>query len=673
MKRLLGLLIACAAAGAFAAAAPSDLQQQLDLLVRQGYDQPEPALAAIDALQAQLRDDAGAQRSLWLARGLIEARDGRETAALTSAQHLRTLAQRSGDVLARADAELVLATLDEIGGRSSADHAQAASADYEQQCGNEAAPPRTDCDHRSRWSAQRLLGTRAVAEGNTVRARTQFRASLEIARNARDPYREAWSLASLAGTHALAGEFDPALKLLAQAQRLAGAEGSEEIVARVKLSEAKILALRGDAVQSMHASEEGLRHARAARSPRLAALFLASLSDDYAKQGRPQDALKAVEQALPVMRRHHDQRNERILLHNAALARLGLGQITGAKKDMEQMLTLWQNSGSGDEAQALREFGDALAAAGDLRGALELYHRERKLTDDMMARNREAALKELQARYDREAKQRNIELLERDNTLKTAQIENRALLQRIWTLVAATLALAVLFAVLLYLRVRETQRQLVQSQARLRVQSERDALTGLANRRHFQDVMLARGGQRAFEGSLLLVDIDHFKHVNDRHGHAAGDEVLVEVAHRLAQAVREDDLVVRWGGEEFLVFAPALKADALEAFAERLLHGIGGTAIDTASGALRVTASIGHAHFPLAPHQVQLSWERALNLADMALYTAKSLGRNRAIGIEAVQAQDAESLAAMEADFERAWTEGHVTLRTIEGPEAAPA
>jgi diguanylate cyclase (GGDEF)-like protein len=378
--------------------------------------------------------------------------------------------------------------------------------------------------------------------------------------------------------------------------------------------------------------------------------------------------LRAVERALPTVRRHRQVIAERTLLHNASLARLGLGQLAGAKKDFEQMLTLWGSSGEADQAIVLREFGAALAAAGDLAGALELYHRERKLAADIMARNRESAVRELQARYDREAKQRSIELLERDNALKTARIGNRALLQKVWTLLAATLAAAVAFAVLLYLRVRETQRQLEHSHARLRVQSERDALTGLSNRRHFQDVMRQRGAHHAFEGALLLVDIDHFKHVNDQHGHACGDEVLVEVARRLGEAVRSDDMLVRWGGEEFLVFAPRLDAAALDAFAERLLRAVAAEPVHCSDSALRVTVSIGHGHFPLAPSGLRLTWERAVNFVDMALYTAKSLGRNRAVGIAAVHADDADALRAVERDFERAWTEGTVVLRVSDGP-----
>ncbi|HEY8706788.1 MAG TPA: GGDEF domain-containing protein, partial [Burkholderiaceae bacterium] len=200
-------------------------------------------------------------------------------------------------------------------------------------------------------------------------------------------------------------------------------------------------------------------------------------------------------------------------------------------------------------------------------------------------------------------------------------------------------------------------------------QSERDPLTNLANRRHFQTVMtrLCRSG--GFDGALLLVDLDHFKRVNDVHGHAAGDQVLVEVARRLNDAVRGDDLVVRWGGEEFLILAPRATAEQAQQIAARVLGVVGNTPIDVGTQRLRVTASIGHARFPLPPHGAEVPWEQAINLADMALYTAKNQGRNRAIGITAAAAATAEALRAVEADFDRARHEGRVTLLQTPGPE----
>jgi diguanylate cyclase (GGDEF)-like protein len=177
-------------------------------------------------------------------------------------------------------------------------------------------------------------------------------------------------------------------------------------------------------------------------------------------------------------------------------------------------------------------------------------------------------------------------------------------------------------------------------------------------------------GTGAFEGALLLVDIDHFKHVNDGHGHAAGDLVLCEVARRLNEAVRSDDLVVRWGGEEFLVLALKVPAAQAEALAERVLRLVGDTPVTVQGLPVQVTVSIGYARFPLPPNVLPVAWEQAINLADMALYTAKNQGRNRAVGIVAAQAPEAPELRRIEADFDRAWHEGRVTLKVATGPVA---
>ncbi|MES1161949.1 MAG: GGDEF domain-containing protein, partial [Rhizobacter sp.] len=308
---------------------------------------------------------------------------------------------------------------------------------------------------------------------------------------------------------------------------------------------------------------------------------------------------------------------ERVLINNAGIAKIGLGRVAEGRRDLTRLLDLWRQSGeTGRQASTLLEFGEALAAAGDARGALELYHQERALTAELMRANRATALKEMQTRNDADARQRDIELLSRDNALKTAALANRDLLQRIWWLLAAVMALAVVLVTILYRRVRETHQKLEASHVQLQAQSERDPLTNLANRRHFQAVMTTLCANGGFEGALLLVDIDHFKHVNDVHGHAAGDQVLVEVARRLNEAVRNEDLVVRWGGEEFLILAPRAASEQAEQMAARVLRILGqapiavgadaGVGNAAASHALRVTASIGYARFPLAPYETEV-------------------------------------------------------------------
>ena len=384
------------------------------------------------------------------------------------------------------------------------------------------------------------------------------------------------------------------------------------------------------------------------------------------------DALKAAERGLPIARRHQDRRTELALTNNAGLAKIGLKRVDDGLRDLARVEELAQAAGLGAlRAEVLREYDEALAAAGDARGALALFHRERAISAEVMRAHREAALKQLQERNHAERQQRNIELLARDNQLKAATLANRDLMQKVWALAALVLLLAAAAVLMVYRRMRATQRQLQSNQASLRVQSERDPLTNLANRRHFLSVMQtsrALGG--GFEGALLLVDIDHFKHVNDGHGHAAGDLVLCEVARRLTEAVRGDDLVVRWGGEEFLVLALQVPTEQAEQLAERVLSHVGDRPVIVQGKPVRVTVSIGYARFPLPPDVLPVAWEQAINLADMALYTAKNQGRNRAVGIVAAQAPSPPDLRHIEGDFDRAWHEGRVTLKVAPGPMA---
>jgi diguanylate cyclase (GGDEF)-like protein len=680
MKRWLALAMLAwagtACASGLAMHQPGSLDDRLDAMVREGYDHPAEAVRRIEQLSAASPELPA--RTVVQALGIVQGQAGRIADAGARAERLLALSREQQDPLAAASSNLVRAVVAETAGQLdvAAALAQSASTVFESACPR-TAPPAPNCDYRALWRALQLLERRAVSLGQLQAAQGHAQAALELADGAGDPWRKAASLSALAYIAARSGQADVALRTIAQARRMAAGLQDPVALARVKLNEARVADLRGDADLGLRATEEAYALAQKAGARRLQALLLVNLSDSYVRRGRAADALRAAHEALPTVREFNDLRAERSLVNNAGLAKIGLNRIAEGKQDMQRVLDDRVRSGAvADQAQTMREFGEALAVAGDARGALELYHRERQVSRELMQRNRDIVLKEMQTRYDAEAKQRSIDLVRSDNALKTTALSNRALMQRIWLLVAAVLALSVVLAVLLVRRVRETQRQLQASHTLLRVASERDPLTNLANRRHFHAVMQASpaGGAAGFAGTLLLIDIDHFKHINDGHGHAAGDVVLVEVARRLNEAVRDDDLVVRWGGEEFLVLAGPLGTEQADQLAARILSSVGGTPVligrDAGDAAIWVTASIGYACFPLPPYSVPVQWEQAINLADMALYTAKSQGRNRAVGLVSANAPDAAALRGIEGDFERAWHEEQVTLRQTAGPGA---
>ncbi|MBI4184049.1 MAG: diguanylate cyclase [Proteobacteria bacterium] len=159
----------------------------------------------------------------------------------------------------------------------------------------------------------------------------------------------------------------------------------------------------------------------------------------------------------------------------------------------------------------------------------------------------------------------------------------------------------------------------------------RDPLTGLLNRRGFEARLAEEVGRCRRYGrplSLAMLDLDHFKKVNDTYGHPVGDEVLAAVAARLTAGMRGNDIAARYGGEEFIVLLPETTAEAALTVAERLRRRLAETPVATAAGrALPVTVSIGVAAFP----GVGEGAEALIAAADRALYAAKEAGRNRVV------------------------------------------
>jgi two-component system, cell cycle response regulator len=178
-------------------------------------------------------------------------------------------------------------------------------------------------------------------------------------------------------------------------------------------------------------------------------------------------------------------------------------------------------------------------------------------------------------------------------------------------------------------RILNLQDDLIAAREELRFRATHDVLTGISNRGTVMDALrneLSRHVREQRSFGVILVDIDHFKNVNDTYGHLCGDEVLQAVSRRLKECVRPYDTVGRYGGEEFLIIASAADARGTLALAERIRSVLESKPVVTQAGEVRITASLGAA---ISTGAQGADPQTLLRLADMALYRAKEQGRNR--------------------------------------------
>ncbi|EIL92262.1 histidine kinase [Rhodanobacter fulvus Jip2] len=224
---------------------------------------------------------------------------------------------------------------------------------------------------------------------------------------------------------------------------------------------------------------------------------------------------------------------------------------------------------------------------------------------------------------------------------------------------------------------------LEEANSALQRQTITDALTGMKNRRYALEnvgrdvasvLRLYRDlGPNAAQGPaaninllFLLIDIDHFKDVNDHYGHAAGDRVLAQLRDITLAAIRETDTPVRWGGEEFLVIARRTNSESGPVIAEHIRRLMAQHEFDLGNGVfIRRTCSIGFASYPVLPSEPwRFSWEDVVSLADQCLYAAKHNGRNSWVGVRQLHTPTAETAdLPLTADLDALVAEGYLRLQ----------
>ncbi len=340
------------------------------------------------------------------------------------------------------------------------------------------------------------------------------------------------------------------------------------------------------------------------------------------KAARPAEALRWLDASLAYYVRIRDADGQARARLSRGTALRALGRPAEALADLDAARVHFDSTRNTRFLERLHdERALAFAAAGDWRGAYEARGTQLRLQQALAEQLKEEHTSRLRVQFDTEKKEAENRALLLENRLRGQRLAAVARIRRLQTVIIALSA--VIMVILAVLVARH-----VQSERRLRTMAMTDELTRLPNRRHLLAVAherLADAGRTQKPISILALDVDHFKRINDTFGHEVGDTVLRRVAETCRGALRHDDSIGRTGGEEFVVVLPHADADRAMEIAERLRAAVERLDWADVDPALRVTVSVGVAERATADDDFAALSRRA----DDSLYRAKKLGRNR--------------------------------------------
>jgi diguanylate cyclase (GGDEF)-like protein len=458
-------------------------------------------------------------------------------------------------------------------------------------------------------------------QGELANGLADLRQSMALYEKLNLPQQMQTAVNSVAILYNRMGDYAYARRYFEASLRVQEAQGLTREVVVTRHNLGRVLENMEDWDAAQRAFETVLALSREIDYRRGEAYALRGLASVRNARGAHAEALALLERAARAQQATPDLRLRAQIQLQRGIALRGLKRIDAGIAELHKALQVFRQAESLAEIAATHgELARSLALAGDWRGAYEQQVKFKAATESLLRRQLDQRFATLRVEFDTESRIKENELLQREN----AAVE-RALLQeqRATRLQGVVLALLVLLAGLLaalawrHHRTSQQMRQLAMT----------DELTGLANRRHVLtrlDALLAEPGRRC---ALLIADVDHFKSINDHHGHLVGDEILRAVAQSLQEAARDPVLLGRLGGEEFVLVLPDADEDAAHALAQRLLAQVRALDLSRWLGARQVSISVG-----LTASVAGDAAGQMLRRADSALYAAKAGGRDCVVG-----------------------------------------
>lgn len=491
-----------------------------------------------------------------------------------------------------------------------------------------------DATPAQRAAVNRGAGVALADAGEFVPALDHYLEALAVSQAAGDTLDAAKTAGNIGNLYNTLGEYDHAREYHQQALAGFQATGFKQGVAgtlvnlgAVALKVAQSANLAGDPAKEQRALQEAIEHHRQAL-----ALFTelgnergighaeSNIAQALARLGRGEEAIVHFHRALHLHQQVGDRRGELNAHVNIAETLTVLGRYDAAARHLDAAAEDLDELPPGTAILIAMARVNLNEAQGLLAEALHWQREVQRLSTTISGEQYSARVLELQARFDTRQQAQEIQLLRSQAEVRDLELSRQRLVLLIAVIV--TLLVIVLVAVL-YGRLRLGRR--VASE--LKRAARTDPLTGLANRRHMSDRIgrsvhdVSRGGQVFV---AIMIDIDGFKAINDRYGHGVGDKVLKEVGRRLGSRLRQQDLLARWGGEEFLVLLPNTDLAGGEVVAESLRRAVADTPMRNGDDDIALSVSLG-----VCEYGAGMGVDECINRADKAMYAAKRQGGNR--------------------------------------------
>lgn len=650
------------------------LEQQLEQYLHLSSQQPEQAAQLLLQLEQQV--DAGTplrlQVRLLVYRAGELALQQQFSAAEQKLAQLLVIANNTED--ADIKAEVMAEHLQQYWDRSDISKAVSFLAPTEEYAAKAS-------QSRVRYFAYHTAGRFQMWQGRFAEALNSFyqaQESIRLDPSPRTPFRQMFLASTIAQLQGNLRNYDAALSTISSSidQALEN-PALQSYLPGFYMQQGFTLVEKQQLDEAIIANQKGLEWAAKLKDYGTEATIRNNLGDIYLRQRKPDLAEPHFQHFLRLSEQHQHLPSQTLAKFNLGYVKVLQGNSHEGLQQMRLMLDEQKKIAAQTEVLGfLEEMADASRFAGDFQSEADLLRQYNELSKQLFQTERDKQLNQLQEEFSAKQKNREIATLTQQNQLKAVEIQKRQLQQHVTLLIGVVVLLASLLLYLLYRKVRSANLKLKAVNDQLAYQSQHDVLTGLLNRRCLLELMEKRQFNQDRRSqtveqtdAFILLDVDFFKHVNDHYGHAAGDAVLVDIASRLKALTRSEDLVLRWGGEEFLIMLRRVDIAATTLFTQRVLDDIAVRPVTFADQQIHVTISAGFLTYPFAGlDEATLGWSKTLQLADMALYLSKVHGRNRGYGLVQLNQPYAAVARQLETDLSQAIEQGQVEIVLVQGP-----